>query len=55
MYGKHFKYADDKIAALLAIIFNAMIINDLFLPECMLDTIIVVLNVNCLQTSVCFH
>ena len=40
VYGKHFKYADDKITALLAIILNALIIHDL-LPEYMLDTIIV--------------
>jgi len=40
LYGEHFKYADDKLAALLAIIFNAIIIHD-FLPEYMLDTIIV--------------
>ena len=40
LYGEHFKYADDKLAALLCIVFNAMIIHNYF-PESMLDTIIV--------------
>ena len=40
MYGEHFKYCDDKVAALLSIVFNAMIIHN-YLPENMLDTIIV--------------
>ena len=38
--GEHFQFAHDKIAALLAIVFNAMIIHD-FLPPNLLDTIIV--------------
>ena len=40
MYGEHFKYCNDKVAALLSIVFNAMVIHD-YLPENMLDTIIV--------------
>ena len=40
LYGEHFKYAHDKIAALLAIVFNAMVIHN-FVPSSLLDTIIV--------------
>ena len=42
VYGENYKYADDKIAALLAIIFNVNVIHE-FLPEYRLDTIIVAL------------
>ena len=38
--AEHFKYAHDKVAALLAIIFNAMLIHN-YLPSKLLDTIIV--------------
>jgi exonuclease III len=40
LHSEHFKYAHGKVAVLLAIVFNAMIIHD-FLPSSLLDSIIV--------------
>ena len=43
LYGEHFTYAHDKVAALLAIVFNTIVIHD-FLSTSLLDTIIVPLH-----------
>ena len=40
LYGEPFKYAHDKIAALLTIVFNAILIHN-FLPSSLLDTVII--------------
>ena len=40
LHAEHFKYADDKLAVLMSILINAMIVHD-FVQVDMLDTIIV--------------
>ena len=40
LYGEHLKYSDDKVLALLSLVFNSMIIHA-YLPSIFMDTIII--------------